>query len=263
VEGALRLAGADREEAYRSAKELLIPNWPLLYGWSETSDYNSFGLRELRDWKRAVFRVSSAHSRKALDYLGAGMIVGRTDLPGLLPAGEAAPGTPVTRNPDVLPRWFTVGEGRWAPDKEAAWSWMDLKGVDFSRIAFFDRPEGVGAFATRDVRESPRALNRVDLRMMGWTGRPSLLVSSEAASPGWRVWANGKPARPRLLNQAFRGAILREGDSEVHWSYEPGAFRLGLFLSLVSWAVALGWAVGGRGEFGGRPKQLALREPQG
>jgi len=65
----------------------------------------------------------------------------------------------------------------------------------------------------------------------------ALLVSSETADPGWKAQVDGKPKTLQMVNYAFRGIVLNEGESRVVLNYEPLSFRLGLFLAFL----VMGW----------------------
>ncbi|HIE53043.1 MAG TPA: hypothetical protein EYP85_14930 [Armatimonadetes bacterium] len=86
----------------------------------------------------------------------------------------------------------------------------------------------------------------------------SVLVLSEVAYPGWRVYVNGK--RQPLLRAYFvlRSAVLGEGkgqersgrpDSEfrVEFVYAPLSFKGGLFVSLWAWAGIWACSIGWKG----------------
>jgi hypothetical protein len=203
---------------------------------------------------RDVFKVSPAQSRKALDFLGAGLLIGKSPLPGLKPIGEAAPDIPWLENPSAYPPWICVREGLWAPDPETEWRMMEKKGWNFKRVAFVDEPIGVGIFGVRDLTILREGVNRVLLRAPG-IGR-SLLVSSETNAPGWNVFSGGKKFVPLMVHHVFRGVILEEGTTEAEWRYEPATFRLGLFASLFSTGLGFAWLLLTLGTSAGSAKPL-------
>jgi uncharacterized membrane protein YfhO len=90
--------------------------------------------------------------------------------------------------------------------------------------------------------------HRVVVRAAG----PGLLVLTDVCYPGWRAAVNGQAADILPTNYAFRGVTIPTGQSEVSFTYEPASYRIGLFLGLVSLAVA--FAIVGAA--------LALRRPR-
>jgi hypothetical protein len=238
-EGPVRLTGATREEAYQGGKERLLPNWNLTTRLGGVMDYNSFGLRAPRDWRRGVFRVSRSVSRGALDFLGARLIVGATDLPGLTPGALGSVSVPHSVNPTAYGPWFAAREGRRASGMAEDWSSLDRMGADF-RTVFVEGFGAAEAFTERPVTFE-QGLNRVLVTAQG-AGR-ALLASSETAAPGWKVRVHGALREALVVHHAFRGVVLEGREWKARWSYEPATFRLGCFLSLVSVAALLAWTV--------------------
>ena len=73
------------------------------------------------------------------------------------------------------------------------------------------------------------------------------LVLSDAYYPGWHAEDNGSAALIYRANYLVRAVYLEEGSHRVRFFYSPASFRLGLFLSILSFVVALLlWCVGGR-----------------
>ena len=236
-----RLEGATREEAYDLAKSRVTPNWPLLWGFGEVVDYNSFGLQAIRDWKRAVFQESPKVSRQALNFLGVDYLIGKTDLPGLQADADLGGGAVVSRNFVAHPLWFPVTRGLSSNGMEADLARLDREGLGLDQTAFVDRPDAVGDFASRRVDLYNHEANRLYFDAPS-EGR-GLVVSSETAAPGWVVRVNRQRREPLVVDHAFRGVVLGPGEREVRWSYEPTSFRLGLFLCLLSLTCGCLWSL--------------------
>ena len=60
----------------------------------------------------------------------------------------------------------------------------------------------------------------------------SFLVRSVAYYPGWRATVDGIPAQIERSDHAFQGVVLPQGKHTVRFSYQPFAFRLGLYATL-------------------------------
>jgi hypothetical protein len=69
------------------------------------------------------------------------------------------------------------------------------------------------------------------------TGMPALLVLSDTAYPGWRVYVNGRQAEIVTANYLFRGVFLAPGKSMVEFRYQPRWLEAGAGISLASFAV--------------------------
>ncbi len=64
--------------------------------------------------------------------------------------------------------------------------------------------------------------------------KPGLLFWNEAFTPGWRAWVDGRPAPIERAYGFFMAVpVISGGFHQVDFRYEPTAFRLGFFLSLV------------------------------
>jgi hypothetical protein len=61
------------------------------------------------------------------------------------------------------------------------------------------------------------------------------LVITQNAMPGWRVWVNGNPQDLFLADSLFQ-CVPVEGGQAVDLRYEPASFKLGLFVSLLTFA---------------------------
>jgi len=101
-----------------------------------------------------------------------------------------------------------------------------------------------GRLASGDSRDSVRigrySSGQVDL--FAKTDKPSMLVLLDSYYPGWRVWVNGREQRIQAVNRAFRGVIVKPGQNQVTFRYDPKSFRYGLALTLSTlgaWFVVL------------------------
>jgi hypothetical protein len=89
-------------------------------------------------------------------------------------------------------------------------------------------------FGTTVLKFAPESLTvAVD------TPTPAILSLAMVDYPGWRASIDGRPAAPI---RAYGGLVALEvpaGSSVVEWVYDPPAYRVGAFVSLVTW-VGLG-----------------------
>jgi len=225
------LQGPDVATAYRLSKERMLPNWPFVWGKSCAIAYNTLGLERFRKWRKGVLTVSPFLSRSALDYLRVRYLLGGHHFDDLLPAGETG-GIPLSVNPKVGPEWFCAPEVLAPGEREAAWKEMDRRKKGFDLLASAENLSWMGPAALRAVETTvtPSDVTRLEIA----PGARALLVSSEAAAPGWKVWVDGKRREPIVVNHAFRGLELQPEDKVVEWRYAPDSFRLGIFLSLLA-----------------------------
>lgn len=109
--------------------------------------------------------------------------------------------------------WFDDGGASTAPSR--------AKGA-----AFFVE-DGVNSVAVETVADGP-----------GW------LVLLDGWFPGWEATLDGKPARLRRADYAFRAVAVPAGRSVARFDYRPSSVGLGLMLALLSaLALASAWIV--------------------
>jgi hypothetical protein len=66
------------------------------------------------------------------------------------------------------------------------------------------------------------------------------LAWNETFTPGWRAWVDGSPVPIHRVYGFFMAVpVVRAGEHHVDFRYEPTAFRLGLFISMVFLAMGL------------------------
>jgi hypothetical protein len=239
LQSSSRLDGATIEAAYGLPKDRLYPDWPLVWGRSCAVGYNTIGFEGLRKWRDEVFKVSPIVSRSALDYLGVRYLVGAHRFPGLVRVGDAG-GEPLSLNPTTAPPWFCAGKVYEAGEMQEDWGRLKSSGGSLVHSVFVEHAPWLGVSSMRTVKVLAVSPGSWDLET--GPGARSLLVSSEAADSGWKVWADGRPRLPLLVNHAFRGVELLPADREVRWVYAPGSLRLGLFAALMSlglWAASI------------------------
>ncbi len=234
------LQGTDMKEAYEGAKTNAYPNWPLAYGREETSIYNTLQLRSTLAWTFQAFQVSDRLSRDILDYLGVRYLFGKSRLAGLVQVSDQ----PLFyRVPKPSPKWFAARQAFPEGDSvEVDLTKADKKTIDLARDCFVEDGTKAGSYSARKVVFSASDPNHLALEAPGH-GK-ALVISSESAYPGWKVWVNfsepdgwGGRAWHKgnllVVNHAFRGIVLENGETLVKMFFQPVTFRLGLFFTIL------------------------------
>lgn len=70
--------------------------------------------------------------------------------------------------------------------------------------------------------------------------RPALLIVSETAYPGWRVWVDGTEAESLVAYTAVRAVCVPASTHVVTWRYQPLIFWPGAVFSIIG-ILLLGW----------------------
>jgi hypothetical protein len=88
--------------------------------------------------------------------------------------------------------------------------------------------------------------------------RRGLVVLDAALVEGWSVRVDDRPARSLYVNGVMRGVIVPAGRHEIVWSYAVPGLRLGVLLSVATFALLVAAAV----LLGARSRRLRDRVPQ-
>ncbi len=147
-----------------------------------------------------------------------GLLVFRAPVPAkrALFVPEARAGSEEEAFAAVRAEGFAPSKTVWFDDGDAPSFPKKTKGV--ARIA----EDGVNAVVVETEADGP-----------GW------LVLLDGWFPGWETAVNGKPARLRRADYAFRAVAVPAGKSVVRFDYRPRPLRTGLLLALAAALVLL------------------------
>ena len=240
---AAKLQGATMAQAYEAAKQKLYPNWPLAFGREQAPLYNTIQLKSSFAWTFAAFQYSAKHSRKVLDYLDVRYVFGKNKFGDFKKISGLEDTEEVSENPSPMPKWFSVGKTKAAaPSVEGDFSMADKNSMDYRKLCFVEEPSLAATYALRRVVLSSLSPNCSLVTAEG-EGK-AFLASSETNYPGWKAWVQKdgilESRALEMVNHAFKGLVLSEGENKAVLIYAPAAFRLGLFFCLIVW----GWWTG-------------------
>jgi hypothetical protein len=237
----------------------LPPNLPQLLGLEDVQGSSAAGLEPYLRLMRAAdpgavvggkyflaFRDPRVAATPLLRLLSVDSVL--SDAALALPRAEAAAGAvALFRNPGHVPRFHVVAAVEPYHDVEAARQRLLSPAFDPARVALVPAatvpagPAATGAAPALPVGIVRRAPHEIELAVDAPEG--GLLVTSEAAYPGWESRLDGRVVDTLLVNTAFRGVALPPGAHRVTMKYVPRSFHLGALLSL---AALLAAAVVGR-----------------
>jgi hypothetical protein len=86
-----------------------------------------------------------------------------------------------------------------------------------------------------------------------------LVVLADRWDIGWKAYLNGRPAPILCVNHILRGVEVPAGAATLQFRYEPASFAWGLWLSVLSLIVCLGWGVGAA-RYGTAPETGVIEE---
>jgi hypothetical protein len=139
----------------------------------------------------------------------------------------------------TLPRAFIVHQVRAAPDDTAALAALRDPAFRPGAEAVVDTAVGLGscpavgeAAGGDNVAIESYAPERVLLQAA--LARPGLLVLTDAAYPGWRVFVDGAEQPLVRADFLFRGVYLCAGEHQVEFVYEPAWLYRGAVVSMAT-----------------------------
>jgi hypothetical protein len=150
----------------------------------------------------------------------------------------------VYENDDRLPRAFIVHRIRRFRDFESLRQVMADARFDLGReilVGPETEPapgdEPITALGPETVALERPAPDLLQARV--WLEKPGYLFLSESWYPGWQATIDDNPAPIMRADYAFRAVKLSAGMHRVNFSYQPAAFRIGLWGSLAAIVVWL------------------------
>jgi hypothetical protein len=149
----------------------------------------------------------------------------------------------VYRNESALPRTLVVHDAWVAKSREA--TLRALSSPEFDPLAYAiveERIDGL-PYGNRIKSPPPRILRYSASRILveAETQKSGLLILADSYYPGWEALVDGRPAKVYRANHVMRAVFLPPGKHLVEFSYEPGSFKAGAFISLAGIVSLLVW----------------------
>jgi hypothetical protein len=229
------------------------PNAATVYGLRDAFGYDSLYLAHYRDFASLIqgadpspplngnlllARLGQTYGLDMVSIAGVGEVYSPAPVRGLIIERSGLYDT--YRNPYARPRaWLTGSSVAVATHQEAVAAFAKLGAFnDWIIITGDDRGdltqpllEPAPAARVRDL--SP---NRVTVELS--RGGGGYLFLADAYAPGWHAYAAGRELPTLTADVTFRAVPLAQDVKSVDFRYEPGSFRVGLFIALVAIAAA-------------------------
>jgi hypothetical protein len=227
------------------------PDAALVYGLYDVGGiYNPLGLAPYQAYRWAVGeRGAPLHNLMGVKYV----LAGKGRPPGderLVPVYTANREIDVYLNTAALPRALLVYRSQVVPDHAAAWEAIHAAGFDPTQVVVLERAqvgdEGLGIEESGPAGGEPLisfagyGLNEVELVVS--TPVSGYLVLSDVYYPGWRATVDGVPVEVLRADYVFRAVLLPPGEHTVRMTFAPWTWRVGLVVSVVTWAGLGIWA---------------------
>jgi hypothetical protein len=148
----------------------------------------------------------------------------------------------VFENKSVLPRFFAVPASgiEVIPEPTAQLTRLKQSSFDPQRSVIFSEARGAAGIQTETLRSSidvvEKGINGYRLRVE--FNEPAVVVVSQMYYPGWKATVDGAETPVHPVNVALTGILVPGGSHDVRIFFQPGPFRIGLAISLVSAVIA-------------------------
>jgi hypothetical protein len=228
-------------------------------------------MRSINDYYFKLRRQPA--NRPLFNLLAARYIVTSADLPPLPmlsmpPAAEIARfgDTVIYSNPSALPRAFYVPQAAVVADTDAALNWFASGLNNPRRYAILESRPADGFLGTPLSNFASDATIVADggetLSLRVYAPADGFLVVTDQYYPGWEATVNGVATPVLRANAAFRAVRVPRGLSNVSFTYRPASVRLGAWISAVSWALVVLYAIGAAASRVWRRRGRAARDIQ-
>lgn len=245
---------------------MLFPNTNALYGLEDIRVHDPMADNRYLDFlaitsdfdPNQYFGVWWDVETSVLDYLNVRYLL--TDMttrpppPGRFVPVYDGPDGRIFENRHVLPRFYAARNVVLVPSDplfvrrlgEMDHKWphtalieqLELEDPRMGDDFFRPRPDDAPVASVEIVEPGPA---RYRLRVRA--PRHTLVVSSVALRPGWKVERNGERTRPIRVNHAFLGFAVPPGTWDVEVWYAPATFWLGTIVSLLTVVSGISYSV--------------------
>jgi hypothetical protein len=172
------------------------------------------------------------------------------EVPSTIPRAALYRAIEVVPDEQVLAR---LKDAAFDPYEKAVVSRESLASSDASAAQLLAQAPGSPVTAARIVSYRSRSV-----AIEAETDAPALLVLSDTAYPGWRLYVNGRQAEIVTANYLFRGVFLGVGRNVVEFRYQPRWLEAGTGISLAAIALLAALVIQERRR---KTRQLARSNP--
>lgn len=149
----------------------------------------------------------------------------------------------IYENKEAFPRIFLTYDYAVEKNERKVINLIYRSKIDLRKTLVLNEKPGIS------FRQDPRArINLVSysdnkVEISSSSSENQLLFISDNYYPGWKARIDGKDAKIYLADATFRAVAVPKGEHKIIFSYEPKSFINGLRLSLISFAIFLGFLI--------------------
>jgi len=220
------------------------PDIGLLHGICDVGGVYNPSL--LADYDRYWGNMGS-RSTPLYDFLNAKYVIGskevELDWEKFVPVFDGDPEVNIYLNTKALPRALLIHKAIVASDQEEAFVLIHEPDFDPVSTAVVEGGKALDIHPRGNESVDIVAYSPNEMRLDVEVADEGYLVLSEVYYPGWRAYVDGHRIPILRANYAFRAVHLAPGRHMVRLAFEPTSWRVGLTISLATWAGLVIWGL--------------------
>ena len=175
-----------------------------------------------------------------LDMLNAKYLISYYPIPDPRYRQVLSRGPYVYENTGVLPRAYFVDKFRVIKGKDNIFNYMKSGDFDPSTEAILENEPEFSISPSEDNQVRLISYDIHEIKLNAQVATPTLMVLSEIFYPaGWKAFVDDKEKEIYKTNYILRSIFLEPGSHEIKFVFNPKSFKLGLWISLLSFLFIL------------------------
>ena len=146
----------------------------------------------------------------------------------------------IYENKKALPRVFFVSGVKVLNSKQEIFRYFKSDKFNPAQTAILEEePEFIiQPSSENEVTVESSEIHRIQLKAS--VAAPALMVLSEIYYPaGWNAYVDGVKTKIYKTNYILRSIFLQPGEHEIEFNFEPSSFKLGLFISVLTFLILI------------------------
>ena len=146
----------------------------------------------------------------------------------------------IYENKNVLPRAFFVNNVKVLNSKKEIFGFFKSSSFNPAITAILEEKPEFSIQSAADNKVVVESSDIHNIKLKASVATPALMVLSEIYYPaGWNAYVDGKKIKIFKTNYILRSIFLQPGEHEIEFKFEPSSFKLGLFISLITFLILI------------------------
>jgi len=146
----------------------------------------------------------------------------------------------IYENKNALPRAFFVNDVKVINSKTEIFKFFKSKNFNPAKTAILEDEPEFPIKASENNKVIVESTGIHDIKLKASVAAPALMVLSEIYYPaGWNAYIDGAKTKIFKTNYILRSIFLQPGEHDIEFKFEPNSFKLGLFISLITFLIMI------------------------